>query len=751
MTSSEHLDTFCDVTIDIRRSRRRVASLVLAAAVPFALVVPSAAVAAPSGQAVLLSTKPAITSAAPVAVILLGQPFTHTFTATGDPKPTWSISGSVPRGLTFNATTGVLSGVPTASLISANIFTVTATNSAGSASQTATIVTALTLGGGSGGGGTTNTQPVITSQVPVGVVIGQPYSHQFTASGNPAPTWSYTGTLPEGLTLNPATGLLSGTPTSTVGASVFTVIATNSAGSAQQPVVLASVALASRPSITSVATLAGTVGTPFAFEATASAIPVARWSVQGDLPAGITLNADTGIFTGIPTAAGTSNFTLVATNSAGSDEQNVTFVVAAAGALPILDASTTVVGTAGKALSVDLTATGNPTWAVASGTLPGGLSLNAETGTISGTPSAPGTTTVNISATNIAGLAETDVTFVIYPPQLAVTPDPGTERYSGPDRVLTSVDVSRSLFPTTESANTVVLTTSDRYADALAGGRLASAEGGPLLLNPQASLSGDVAAEIQRVLKPNGTVYVLGGDSALSPAVAASVEALPGNHQVRRISGNTRFDTAIGIADAVTAVSGGAASGPIYLVNGQNFPDGLAVSALAARTNGVVLLTDDDELPAVTANYVVAHDATGANTIPVGGRAEDASNQLPTVAARAANDNAVVGADRYDTAARVAAEFTGGSARIPTIAVGLATGENWPDALVGAAAMGALNSPLLLSPRVSLDTSVQGALASLNAVNPVSAGLVFGGTGSLSAETMTSFAALVPGDTTDAG
>ncbi len=145
---------------------------------------------------------------------------------------------------------------------------------------------------------------------------------------------------------------------------------------------------------------------------------------------------------------------------------------------------------------------------------------------------------------------------------------------------------------------------------------------------------------------------------------------------MERLAGADRFATAAAIATEVAGLSGGA-TGPVYLVNGQNFPDGLAVSALAARTGGVVMLTDGTALPAVTRAYLQAADPTGAKTVPVGGQAEVAAGELPTAAARAAVAQALTGADRYDTARLVAAEFDGGSG-VPVVAAGWPRGRTGP-------------------------------------------------------------------------
>lgn len=75
-------------------------------------------------------------------------------------------------------------------------------------------------------------QVSITSPAPPNGTEGQPYSHQFVATGGTAPyTWAVVGTLPPGLSLGATTGLLAGTPTqSSTIAYGFTIWATATAG-----------------------------------------------------------------------------------------------------------------------------------------------------------------------------------------------------------------------------------------------------------------------------------------------------------------------------------------------------------------------------------------------------------------------------------------------------------------------------------------------------------------------------------------
>jgi Putative Ig domain len=96
---------------------------------------PAAAATAPSGL-------PAITST-PTATFYIGQPDSWTVTGTGDPAPTLSESGALPAGVTFDSSTGVLSGAVAVSSVGTYPIQFTATNSAGSATQAFTLTVSL--------------------------------------------------------------------------------------------------------------------------------------------------------------------------------------------------------------------------------------------------------------------------------------------------------------------------------------------------------------------------------------------------------------------------------------------------------------------------------------------------------------------------------------------------------------------------------------------------------------------------------
>jgi formylglycine-generating enzyme required for sulfatase activity len=192
------------------------------------------------------------------------------------------------------------------------------------------------------------------------------------------------------------------------------------------------------PTITTVSPLpGGTVNTLYT-ETTLAATGTApiTWSLDSDsaLPTGLDL-ATNGVISGTPSADDTFTFTVIATNSFGSDDQELTITIAPAGGGGTAPAITTVSplpgGTVGTAYSQALTATGTApiTWSLDSGTLPTGLNVVA-TGAIEGTPTVANTYTFTVRATNAAGSVTKSLSIAIAaaggaPTITTVSPLPG--------------------------------------------------------------------------------------------------------------------------------------------------------------------------------------------------------------------------------------------------------------------------------------------------------------------------------------
>lgn len=149
-----------------------------------------------------------------------------------------------------------------------------------------------------------------------------------------------------------------------------------------------------------------TVGVPLDLTIQAKGdIPISFFLSAGTLPAGLTLAVETGRISGTPTAAGAYDFTVTATNPINADTQQFTGTIVASGTAPAITGPSSVTLTQGVPASVQLTASGSDpkTWSVSSGSLPAGLSLNVNTGVVSGTPTASGPFSVGLRVTNPFG------------------------------------------------------------------------------------------------------------------------------------------------------------------------------------------------------------------------------------------------------------------------------------------------------------------------------------------------------------
>jgi hypothetical protein len=317
---------------------------------------------------------PVITSSANAGTVV-GNSFVYQITGTNSPT-SYAVT-NLPAGLTLNTTTGAITG--TLGSIGISAMTITASNSGGSGTSPLTITTV-------------GTAPVITSASTVIVPIT--FTYQITATNSPT-SFSATG-LPTGLTIDPTLGAITGS--ASPGTYSVTITASNASGTGNQILTL-DVTLSPPQFSSQTYTASGQVGIPFQTYVTCNTL-YATYSASG-LPPGLVIGSSTGIVSGTPTTSGTSVVTVTATDSAGSALAQLTLTIATA-TEPLISSSLALAGQVGTALSYQITASNSPTSFSAS-TLPPGLSLNASTGLITGTPTTAGITAVTIGASNANG------------------------------------------------------------------------------------------------------------------------------------------------------------------------------------------------------------------------------------------------------------------------------------------------------------------------------------------------------------
>jgi ribosomal protein S11 len=367
---------------------------------------------------ITVNPDPTISGNPPTGTV--GVSYTTTFAGAGGTAPlTWSlVGGALPTGLSFNATTGVLSGTPTAVgsykfmlqiVDSSDVpFTVTA-------QETITITASL---------GTTQTVLTLTS-LP-GATVGVPYSGTLGATGGTSPySCSISaGTLPVGLTLSGC--LISGTPT-VPGTSNLTATVTDSSnpvGTTTGPETLTvspsalSLTLSSLPN--------GTVGVPYTatIGVAGGTSPYSCAITAGALPAGLTVSGC--VVSGTPTVAGTANLTVKATDSSSTVETTtgpVSLTISPAGlTITLSSLPNATVGVPYTATIGVAGGTSPYSCAITAGALPAGLTISGCV--VSGMPTVAGTANLTVKATDSSSTVETTtgpVSLTVLPAPLSLT------------------------------------------------------------------------------------------------------------------------------------------------------------------------------------------------------------------------------------------------------------------------------------------------------------------------------------------
>jgi uncharacterized repeat protein (TIGR01451 family) len=329
---------------------------------------------------------------------------TTSVTSTGGTVVSYSVSPSLPAGLSLNTSTGTLSGTPTAVTSSAS-YTITATNTGGTDTASVTITVndiAPSITYGTNSFTLTKGTAMTTETV--------------TSTGGTVVSYSVSPSLPAGLALDTSTGAISGTPTAVTSSASYTITATNTGGTDTASVTITVNDIA--PSIsygtTSYTLTKGTAMTTATVTSTGGT--VVSYSVSPSLPAGLSLDTSTGAISGTPTAVNSSaSYTITATNTGGTDTASLTIVVNDV-APSISYGSTSLTLTNGTAMTTEtVTSTGGTVVSYSvSPSLPAGLSLDTSTGAISGTPTAvTSSASYTITATNTGGTDTASMTIVV--------------------------------------------------------------------------------------------------------------------------------------------------------------------------------------------------------------------------------------------------------------------------------------------------------------------------------------------------
>lgn len=267
-------------------------------------------------------------------------------------------------------------------------------------------------------------------------------------------------------------------------------------------------------------------------------------------------------------------------------------------------------------------------------------------------------------------------------------------RVAGPDRYATAAEVARFLYP--DGVSEAVLSSGLDFPDALAGAPLASANSSPVLLTDPDQVPPATLAALDDL--GVNQITLLGGDSAISPAVAQGLERR--GYVVGRVAGDNRYETAAELARAVYAENTGAnfpgGRRAVFVTNGLRFPDALTASAPASAGPAQIpiVLVTDDTLPAATEQVLTDLDVDLA--VLVGGTSAISEPVRQAIEDLGIETDRIDGRTRTDTATNVASfaqEFLGFDATSYL----LARGDEFPDALAAGPLGGARGDAILLT------------------------------------------------------
>lgn len=285
-------------------------------------------------------------------------------------------------------------------------------------------------------------------------------------------------------------------------------------------------------------------------------------------------------------------------------------------------------------------------------------------------------------------------------------------RLAGADRYKTAIAISQSGW--TQSDN-VILADGNNYPDALVGSSYAYLKNAPILTTPSDKLNSDISAEIAR-LKAK-TVYILGNKTSISQGVE---DELSQKCTVVRIGGTDIFDTAVKVGEELRKTN---KFDTVALAAQNGFADALAIAPFSARNTMPLLFSGKDSLRPDTLQSL--KDWNIKNVVIVGGTGVVSSAVEDNLKSMGITVTRLAGQDRYATALEIIKHFAPSEGYK---SISICAGENFPDALTGAALAAKNNTPLVL---VSKE-SVKDAMAQYINKNTLDKSYIFGGTGAVS-------------------
>ncbi|MBQ1478006.1 MAG: cell wall-binding repeat-containing protein, partial [Erysipelotrichaceae bacterium] len=286
-------------------------------------------------------------------------------------------------------------------------------------------------------------------------------------------------------------------------------------------------------------------------------------------------------------------------------------------------------------------------------------------------------------------------------------------RLSGKDRYATSIkaaDELKSLLGV-DKFDAVILATGKNFADALAGGYLAAKKSAPILLTSDKKAA-EINEYINKNLKDGGTVYILGGEAAVSDAALAG---LNNSFDQQRLAGKDRYATNLLILETA-----GITNESILICTGAG-EKGYADSLSASSTGLPMLLVNGkkDSLTDAQKNFLTSHSVNDFYIIGgTGAVSEGIGNDVNAIHSA----ERLSGKARQETSALIAKTFYPNAEKAV-----IAYSDNYPDGLCAGPLGYTLKAPILL-----VKDGKEAAAAEYCAEHSITSGYIAGGTGAVS-------------------
>ena len=266
------------------------------------------------------------------------------------------------------------------------------------------------------------------------------------------------------------------------------------------------------------------------------------------------------------------------------------------------------------------------------------------------------------------------------------------DRLGGINRYETAALINNQM-----KSETLILTNGNDFSDALSSTSLVKHCNGEIHLVDKDLDSNTLDSLNNNEFKKS---IIIGGTAAISADIENELKLKLGSENVERLGGKDRYETSELIAAKVLEID--SSVNTAFIATGKNFADALSVSPIASNLGYPIILTPGDyigKLGICTLEYM-------SNCYKIGGESVVSDTIDNLIINKSANIKRLAGLNRYETNKSVINEFYSYAFDYKTAF--LASGINYPDALVGSALAGKNKAPIILIAN-TIDNSTQDA------------------------------------------